>query len=275
MNLNKINDIEYFSFSIFENEPIIAAVSTRFGGVSQGCFKSLNMKFLEGDSIENVVENRKRFCDVLGIKSQDIIACDQVHGNNIKIVGKEYKGKGALDFESCFKGYDGLITNEVNVPITMCFADCTPIFLYDKVDCVIALCHAGWKGTVKNIVGNAVNIMKEKFNVKTENIIAAVGPAIGQDAFEVGEEVQKEFLKIFTEEEMQKISYKGKNGKYFINLEKANSLLLVKSGIKFENMECADFCTKTHSDILYSYRKDKGKTGRHMAILMIKNERDF
>ena len=149
--------------------------------------------------------------------------------------------------------------------------DCTPIFLYDKVNNVIALCHAGWRGTVGNITGKAVDIMKTDFGTNPENIVAGIGPAIGQDSFEVGKEVYEEFLKIFDKNEMNLISYEGNNGKYFINLEKANELLLVKSKVNSKNIECADFCTKTHSDILYSYRKDNGKTGRHMAVFMLKN----
>ena len=271
MNLNKFENISFLSFSIFKNKPLIAAVSTRSGGVSSGRFSSLNMKFLEGEKSENVVENRKRFLKVFDISYKNIIACDQVHGTEIKTVTGKDKGKGALSPNSCFHGYDGLITNELNVPLTMCFADCTPIFLYDEVNNVIALCHAGWRGTVGNITGKAVDIMKTDFGTNPENIVAGIGPAIGQDSFEVGKEVYEEFLKIFDKNEMNLISYEGNNGKYFINLEKANELLLVKSKVNSKNIECVDFCTKAHSDILYSYRKDNGKTGRHMAVFMLKN----
>lgn len=274
MKLEKIGNISFLTFSIFENENLKAAVSTRNGGVSKGYFKSLNMKFLDGEESWRVIENRRRFCKSLNISSNDIVACDQVHSSNIRIVTKKDRGRGALSIKDSFHGYDGLITNESDIPLTMCFADCTPVFIYDKVFDVIALCHAGWKGTVGNIVGKAVEIMKNKFGTNPKNIIAGVGPAIGRKAFEVGEEVQKEFLKLFNNKEIALISKYGKKGKYFIDLEKANSLLLIKSGVISENIECADFCTKTHSDVLYSYRKDFGKTGRHMAIFMMKSKRE-
>lgn len=151
MTIQKRNGVSYLTFDVFENAPLTAAVSCRDGGVSQGFFTSLNMGLHVGDDPSLVVENRKRFFDALGADSRTLINCSQVHGTHIEIVGKEDCGRGALSLDTAIPDTDGLITNEANVPITMNYADCTPLFFYDPKG-VIALSHGGWRGTAGNIV---------------------------------------------------------------------------------------------------------------------------
>lgn len=270
MTIQKRNGVSYLTFDVFENAPLTAAVSCRDGGVSQGFFTSLNMGLHVGDDPSLVVENRKRFFDALGADSRTLINCSQVHGTHIEIVGKEDCGRGALSLDTAIPDTDGLITNEANVPITMNYADCTPLFFYDPKG-VIAVSHGGWRGTAGNIVGKTISMMEKKYGSKREDIRAAIGPAIGLECFEVGRDVIEAMKALFTDEEMKKLSCTKENGKFLFDLPGANHVLMRKAGIAEDHIEDCGICTYCHDDIFYSYRKAGGKTGRHMAVMILKN----
>lgn len=143
MKIKQAGDIFYGRFSIFEDKAgFEAAVSCRKGGSSPAPFDTLNMSFSAGDNPEHVRDNRKRFLQLLGIPSDQIISCHQVHGIHLEQVGAEYCGRGALDPDDALPACDGLLTNESNVPLTMNFADCMPLVFYDPVRRAAALSHA-------------------------------------------------------------------------------------------------------------------------------------
>lgn len=269
MKIQTVNGISYITFSNFSPFPVTAAVSTRQGGVSQGAFSSLDMGFHNGDVPENVKENRKRFGRALGIPAEHFISCQQVHGTHIEIVTSAQCGRGAFSYESAFPGTDGLMTNEKNVPVTMNFADCTPLLFYDPVKQVIALSHGGWRGAAGNIAGHTVSLMSKTFGSRPEDILAGIGPAIGYDSFEVGEEVIDAFAPLIPAEAWKKLHYKKENGKYMMDLPGTNRELMILAGILPEHIEDCGIDTFTHTDLFYSYRKDHGHTGRHMALMML------
>lgn len=259
--------ISFLTFTIYRNYPLRAAVSMRQGGVSEGPFGSLNMGLHVGDDPAAVVENRRRFFHALSSDAKRLINCNQVHGTHVEVVGEKDCGRGADRLETAIPDCDGLITAEKGVPITMNYADCTPLFFYDPKKEVIALAHGGWRGTAGNIAGKTIEKMEQEFHCCREDILCAIGPAIGKDAFEVGGEVVDAFRLLFPETLLTTLYQKKDNGKYLFDLHGANRELMKAAGIPEHHIEDCGICTFSHDDLFYSYRKSGGKTGRHMAVM--------
>lgn len=183
-------------------------MSCRTGGVSEPPFSSLNMGFHTGDDADAVRENRRRYFEALGLSASRLVSGNQVHGTYIYKVTEKDAGRGALTMETAIPACDGFMTDEKNIPITMNYADCTPLFFYDPVKRAIALSHGGWRGTAGNIAALTVAKMEKNYGSKRKDILCAIGPAIGLECFEVGEEVVEEFYKLFNEKEISRLSVK-------------------------------------------------------------------
>ena len=167
--------------------------TTRFGGVSQGIYESLNMGIHLDDNIEDVKENYRRIGASIGIDPRRISAPNQVHKSNILVVTEEDAGDGIARDLTHFE-IDAQITNVKNVPLIVYTADCVPILLADPVSKVIGSVHAGWRGTVDGIAAKTVEKMVEEYGCLPENIHAIIGPSIGPDNYEVDESVIKAML---------------------------------------------------------------------------------
>ena len=261
--------IAFLTFSIFSGFPLKAAVSCRTGGVSRYPFTSLNMGLHVGDCVEDVLENRRRYFHALGIEAERLINCCQVHGTHLEKVSEKDCGRGALSLDTAIPDTDGLVTGDFGVPLTMNYADCTPLFFYDPVKKVCALSHGGWRGTAGDIAGKTVSLMAEKYHSRREDILGAIGPAIGLHDFEVGEEVILAMKPHFSEEEWPSLYRRKENGKYLFGLAEANRCLMKKAGLLENHIEDCHISTWAANDLFYSYRKEKGRTGRHMAVLMM------
>lgn len=274
--LQEKNGIFYIAFDIFKKIPgLSAAVSARKGGASSVPFASLNMSFSSGDDLRCVLENRRRYLSALRIVPEHIICCNQVHGVNVVQAGRSERGCGALERESAIPSCDGLMTDEAGVPLTMNFADCTPLLFCDPVHHAIAVSHGGWRGTARNIAAVTLRRMHEVYGTEPGDVLAAIGPAIGPCCFEVGQDVIDEFTKLFSPIEMEELTRSSGNTYYF-DLPKANRMLLLRAGIRPENLEEAGICTYCRDDLFFSYRKASKageQTGRHMAVI-VWDERD-
>ena len=260
-------EISFLTFDIYEKYPLLAAVSTRLGGISEAPFSSLNMGLHVGDVPAAVVKNRRHFFHALGSEASRLVNCNQVHGTHIEVVGKADCGRGAESVETAIPACDGLITAEKRVPITMNYADCTPLFFYDPKKEVIALSHGGWRGTAGNIAGKTIEKMEKEFQCARDHILCAIGPAIGKEAFEVGGEVIEVFQTLFSDTMLAALCQKKENGKYLFDLHGANRELMKAAGIPEDHIEDCGICTFSRDDLFYSYRKSGGKTGRHMAVM--------
>jgi polyphenol oxidase len=260
----------FLSFSLFEKFGIKAGVSTRRGGVSRGCFQSLNLSFKTGDDAEAVRTNRQRFFSAMGISPLEIVCAVQVHGSHIEKVTQQDKGRGALSRDTSIPDTDGLVTTEKGVPLTLQFADCTPLLLADPVRGVVGLAHGGWRGTAQDIGGKLVWCMVEEYGSRPEHILAGIGPAIGPSSFEVGREVESVFRDLFHKKHIPWDCHLVKpeaRGKCFLNLPEINRKLLLKAGVLPHHIENCGIDTVTHTDWFFSYRKSGGKTGRHIAFI--------
>ncbi|GKX31731.1 laccase domain protein [Vallitalea longa] len=268
--VNRADDLVYLTIPAFDNARITNhCFSTRLGGVSDGIFKSMNLGFNRGDLDENVRKNFEILCSSVGINYKDLVFSNQVHRDVIKVISSKDKGKGIFK-ESDIEGVDGLITNESKVPLVTFFADCVPLYFLDPIKKVIALTHAGWRGTVLKIAAKTINKMVSEFNCDVKDILVCIGPSIGPCCFEVDIEVVNEFRKIFDEDSQKKIISDGIKNKYLIDLWTANKLILLDVGIKTENITITDICTKCSKDEMFSHRGSNGKRGSLAAIMELK-----
>lgn len=265
---HQVGTLEYLTIPSFDKTGLVKhCFTTRLGGVSTGECHSLNLGFNRNDTWENVTENYKIITRQLGIDYKKLVFSNQVHEDKIAVVTAQDRGKGII-IESDLLGVDGLVTNERQVPIITFYADCVPLFFLDPVKKVIALTHSGWRGTVKQIGMKTIHTMKNKYSCKVGNILAAVGPSIGICHFEVDWPVAEEFYRVY-QDEAERFIEKKSNGKYHIDLWKANILQLKRAGIKDENITLAKECTYCNKHKYFSHRGDQGRTGSLAAIMML------
>jgi len=271
MNLKIVNNVPYFSFQkLEETGHVINAFSTRLGGVSTGDCTSMNFNIARGDTAENIMENYERIAKAIGVLVSSMVTAKQTHTTNIKMVTKADCGKGIIKI-SDYNDIDGLITNETGITLVTSYADCVPLYFYDKKNNAIGLSHAGWRGTSENMAGATVNALTKAYGTNPKDIIACIGPSICSDCYEVGEEVADRFKNILTPEEYNNILLKGNaRDKYQLNLWKVNELLLKKAGILERNIYVTNICTACNPDILFSHRASKGKRGNLAAFLALK-----
>lgn len=261
-----ISELEYLTFPMIESLGMVKhLISTRLGGVSCGDLSTMNLSFTRGDETENVLENYCRVAKVLNCEVGDMVASDQTHTTNVRLVTKEDKGKGIL----CSRDYrdvDGLITNVPGVVLVTYYADCVPLFFVDPIKRAIGLAHSGWRGTVDRMGEVVVKSMEKHFGSKATDIYAAVGPSICRDCYEVSEEVALQFVTEFGET----VVTPGKApGKYQLDLWLTNQMILEQAGIPAKQIQVTDICTCHNSDYLFSHRATGGKRGNIAAFLTI------
>lgn len=192
------------------------------------------------------------------LNCNEITSCKQIHSSNIKIVDKS-----GFTYEDT----DALISNIPNSLLLMNFADCVPIILYSKKENTGAIVHAGWRGTASEILKKTIIKMNNELNISSNDITALIGPSIGQCCFETDEDVFNQLIRNKVNENL----YQKKNDKFYINLKELNRLQLQEQGV--ENIDICSYCTCCMSDIFFSYRKEKGVTARHSAIVKIKGDK--
>lgn len=220
------------------------------GGLSVSPYNELNLGFSSGDDLEIIRQNRKLFFDALGISEANIAWSKLVHGNKVLAADRPVKG------EDC----DAVITNQPNVFACVSVADCTPVLIYDPKQKAVAAIHAGWRGTAAGIVTETLKAMQSNYGTKGEDCLAFIGACIGERNFEVGEEVANQFAPDVKRFDTSK-------QKYFVDLKKENKKQLVEFGVKENNIEVSNYCTIADNDKFFSYRKEKGVTGRMLAVI--------
>ncbi len=242
---------------IFKKNPdLIAAESTRHGGVSPLPFTSLNLSVHTADAPENVAENRRRFWHGLGIEANEVATTHQVHGSEVLTVIKPGN----------YSGYDALITQQPDIALAVTVADCTPVLIYDPKKRAVAAIHAGWRGTVGKIVEKTLSKMQEEFGTDPADCLAYVGTCIDECSFEVGDEVAAQFA-----DDHKRFNQKA--GKFYVDLKKANRDQLIGAGLLSFNVQISPYSTVLNNEDYFSHRLEKGTTGRMLACLsMIGNK---
>ena len=261
------NGVPYLSFAALEETGLVVnGFSTRLGGASKGKYATMNFAWNKGDDPADVLENYTRMAKALGVDRDRMVASQQTHTTNVRLVTEEDAGKGVVR-ERDYTDVDGLITNVPDLTLATFYADCVPLYFVDPVKKVIGLSHSGWRGTVGKIGKVTVEAMKREFGSNPEEIYTAVGPSICQDCYEVSEDVIVQFEEQFKKEDHKDLFYKKENGKYQLNLWKANELVFLEAGIKPEHITMPGICTCCNPNFLFSHRASHGKRGNLAAFL--------
>ncbi len=270
MRENWAGELVYLTFPILEKIDWISHLfSTRMGGVSEGIYSSMNLSYTRGDRNEDVDENFRRIAAALGCSVEDIVCSDQTHTTNLRIVGKADGGKGITRVRD-YSDVDGLLTDEPGVYLATFFADCVPLYFVDTKRKAIALAHSGWRGTVARMGQCVIEKMREAYGTDPSDLVAAVGPSICQECYEVSEDVAGAFADAFKKpgQEREILLAKG-GGKYQLDLWRANEIVLTEAGIPKEHIQITDLCTCHNDRYLFSHRASHGQRGNLGAFLGI------
>ena len=254
------NGLRYYQF---ESLPEIAchAVFTRRGGVSPDQWTSLNMGGSVGDDLANVSANRIRAFETLGRDPESVFDVWQVHGTRASFAVEPRHPNSHEDKA------DLIFTDRPEVTLYMRFADCTPLLFVDPQKQVVGLAHAGWQGTVQGVATAAVKAMQEHYGSRPEDIHAAIGPAIGPDHYEVGDDVINAVHESFGADAEKLLPRVGE--RHHFDIWSANHLQLEQAGVRY--IESSNICTACYPEDWFSHRGEKGKTGRFGVLMGLKN----
>ncbi len=238
---------------VFPSSEVIAAESTRHGGVSPPPYASLNLGKHTADAPENVQENRRRFCEAVGFSPAQLAYSHQIHGVEVCVV----EAPGA------YIGYDALICCRPGIVLAVSVADCAPVLLYDTRHRIVAAVHAGWRGAAAGIAWSTVQLMAERFGTRGTDCLAYVGTCIDEDSFEVGPEVAAQFDGAF-------VRFDAAEGQYRVDLKGALVAQLRSASVPPEQIEVSPFSTVLHAEDYFSHRKSGGQTGRMLGVIGLK-----
>lgn len=244
---------------------IVQGYTTRNGGVSEPPYDSLNLADHVGDSPERVAANRERIWADLGFSDNSVVMAEQVHGAEVAVVSSGSDGKVA--------GVDALITDTPGLLLVLFYADCVPVYIVDPLRRAIGLIHAGWRGTASNIVDRTIKAMAREFGCKPKSCLAAVGPCIAADSYEVGPDVADRFRNFSVGMEsgaaviVQPRDELG--GTYSLDLRQMIFAQLMNAGIRAEYISVCNRDTFRSPRDFFSYRRD-GVTGRNAAYLAMR-----
>jgi len=249
---------------------VINAFTTRTGGISRTPFNNLNLSYNVGDEENRVAENRKMIFNALNLDYRTAVTAQQAHKEQISLIRKEDKGKGAFKYSKAIAQTDAFITDIPSIPLIMCYADCVPVFILDPVKKVIALIHSGRKGTELELTLKTLFKMKKIFNTNPHSCLSAIFPSIGPCCYNIKEENKiNDYWLNEDKYNSVPISLQNKSGRS-LDLRKANYGQLIQGGLEGKNIFVNKICTADHPELFFSYRRDKGNTGRMAAIFMLK-----
>lgn len=260
----EVNGVPYLAYPVFESLGIVNhGFSTRLGGVSKGNYATMNLSTTRGDDPEAIAENTRRIAAAIGVRTEDMVYTHQTHTTNVAAAREKDRGKRFMDT-------DGMVTDVPGMCLVTFYADCVPLYFVDPVRKAIGLSHSGWQGTVHKIGKITIEKMTETYGSDPKDIIAAIGPSICQDCYEVSEDVIDQFRESFRKEILPELFYRKDNGKYQLNLWRANKEVLKEAGMKKERIAVTNVCTHCNPDILFSHRTMGNKRGNLSAFLALK-----
>jgi YfiH family protein len=250
-------DPVYYQFEQWAGgERLTHGVFTRLGGVSAAPWSSLNVGGTVGDDPAAVRENARRIYAALGLDGAGACTVWQVHSADVALADAPAQGRRWL------ARADGMITRRRGLPLTMRYADCAPILLYDPVQHALGMAHAGWRGTVLGAGVSTLRALVETFGTRPQNVQAAIGPSIGPERYQVGEEVVAAVAQAFGDADG--LIRRAADGRATLDLWEANRRALARAGV--EQIEVAGLCTATRTDEFFSHRAEAGRTGRFGVV---------
>ena len=243
------------------------AFSTRLGGVSPMPEAALNLAGFDDDAAENIYENRRRFLNLFE-GEWALASCWQMHGTDVRTVSSvedtRQPEKALGETVYC----DALTTATPRILVGVKTADGVPILLADARTGACAAVHAGWRGTVSQIVARTLESLSAEYGSRAADVRAAIGPAAGGCCYEVGREVVEAFREKFADADA--LFTPTRDGHAIVDQQRANREQLAAAGLSSENIHTAPLCTMCRTDLFFSYRREKrthGRTGRLMSVI--------
>lgn len=230
----------------------------RAGGVSAAPYDTMNVGFKWGDDPAAVLENRRRVLNASGASS--LFFAKQVHGCDVAVVAADSQPEVVALIEA-----DATITTRTGVAVAVIVADCVPVLLADPVTGACAAVHAGWRGTVANVVGRAVEQLQLLAGARPSDLVAALGPSIGPCCFEVGTDVVEGLGQCLPER--SDLLKTGPRGRPHANLWQANVALLVGAGLQTAKIDVLGECTHCQPERFFSFRRDNSRTGQMVGFV--------
>lgn len=244
---------------------LVAGITTKKGGSSTGVFENLNMGFHVGDQSEAVCHNRNKVAEFIQFPVKHWVGAEQTHETLIRKVTSTDRGFGADTYENAFKGTDGFYTNEEGILLTLCYADCVPLFFISPEHRMIGAAHAGWKGTVNEIARKMVEQWGEE-GILPNQIFVTIGPSICEKCY-----IVNDYVINFVENTLVDVEEKPYNlindGQYTLDLRKLNKIILLKAGVPADNIQITNLCSSCDQFEFFSHRRDQGKTGRMLSYI--------
>ena len=248
------NGAMFFQFENLQKYPTIRhGIFTRHIGHSKGDFQSLNVSLDLGDAAEHVRENRNLVSQIM--EGQDLVFVKQVHGDQVVVLNYKNIDSYGGNHRALGTG-DALVTNVSGKFLTTQLADCQSVLLYDPIQHVVANVHSGWRGSIKNILGRTLGVMKKYFKCYSADIIAGIGPSLGPCCAEF----------VNYRKELPQIFWRYKLADDHFDFWTLSRDQLTHAGVLGENIEISRICTKCNTETFFSYRGE-GRTGRFAAVI--------
>jgi len=257
------NSLVWLTSSILQN--VSHGFSTRQGGVSVPPWDTLNLGVGRGDDDAAVQENYRRFCATIGTDFKRPVLSKQVHETAVRICTDADAGKGLW----CERDYaaDALVTNEKNLPLVVFSADCGIILLHDPAQRAVGAVHAGWRGCAAGILEKTVQTMTKVYGSRPENLLAAIGPCIGQCCFETDRDVPDAMRAALGTDAEAYLSPRGV--KWHVNLAGLNRQWLLRAGLSPAHIDVCGLCTACRPDLFWSHRKMGESRGAQIAMIAL------
>lgn len=262
MKLAKHGKLTYLQPSGLANG-VVAGFSTRNGGVSRPPYNSLNLGTNTEDNPASVEGNRSTFARSFGLQPHQLLTVKQVHGKDLLVI--DTPNPDLTHFLSL--EVDAIITNQPGIMIGVLVADCFPVLLWDEQNAVIAAVHVGWRGAADGILQKTLQGMRHHFGSEVGELKVAIGPGIGAHKYEVDRPVRDAFRQGsgFWNEISNEVSL----GHWQLDIALSCRLQLEQAGVSAGSIEQAEQCTCCHPELLFSYRRDQGKTGRQIGFISL------
>lgn len=251
-----------------ENSPIVAGITNRLGGVSSYPKENLNMAFHVNDLENNVIENREKIAKIINFPLSSWVGAKQTHETNVQLITSDQKGLGAYGYETALEATDGLFTMDKNVLLTLCFADCVPIYFKSRDAKAVGIVHGGWRSTVGLINLKMIELF-EKNNINRNDIDIIIGPSICKSCYVVNKELINHVQSIVDTNIIKPYEEIADN-QYLLDLKLLNKIILLNANISSDQIKITDYCTSCSNDLFFSHRKEKGYTGRIMSYIGIR-----
>nr|WP_231134484.1 peptidoglycan editing factor PgeF [Motilibacter deserti] len=258
MERRDLDGLPAYAWPALDAAGVEAYVTTRAGGVSTGRYASLNLGLHVGDDPAAVVENRARLARALGSGLDDLVFSDQAHQPRVAVVTEAERGRGARDAADALPGTDAVVTAVPGLVLVIQVADCVPLVLVDPVRGLLACVHAGWGGTVRGVTPAAMRQLRE-LGSDPADLVAAIGPSIAPDGYQVGPDVVAAAESAFGADTGRVVRPDG-TGRWSFDLWEANRLQLVAAGVPADAVAVAGLDTGPGTPF-FSHRRE-GPTGR-------------